>query len=365
MTHQCSTNAPTKGLPQVLTRVLTQVYTRVPTKVGFLCVKIPYKGSHSSAHVSGSCGCPRKCTRSGLVVCHLVCFHLLCSSPIALASSTCKGRSPKPQPQPHAITVQKGFASDMLSKRHLMTCQMKYLCIFSMFRYVELSIPKTLQFRKRRSVSISQTRLPWSDLWGFAKVPYQGRPPHTSPAPLRMHTFIIQKKCTRYHPWGAHLGEEHVKCFSGCAEVLYEGCPLPHTQGPKNAQKFFLKTILGTRPEGTFAPRHVWETPKAVRSEITPRKKSQKREKTFSFREGFSSDFGMVSRTKNQSKMCLFLSKKVSETPSLHVTAATVTSRAKSHPEEIASISIFDNFQRAAKGEWKTRGVGKHTVNSA
>ena len=24
-------------------------------------------------------GCPRKCTRSGLVVCHLVCFHLLCS----------------------------------------------------------------------------------------------------------------------------------------------------------------------------------------------------------------------------------------------------------------------------------------------
>ena len=26
-------------------------------------------------------GCPRKCTRSGLVVCHLVCFHLLCSLP--------------------------------------------------------------------------------------------------------------------------------------------------------------------------------------------------------------------------------------------------------------------------------------------
>ena len=24
-------------------------------------------------------GCPRKCTRSGLVVCHLVCFHLRCS----------------------------------------------------------------------------------------------------------------------------------------------------------------------------------------------------------------------------------------------------------------------------------------------
>ena len=27
-------------------------------------------------------GCPRKCTRSGLVVCHLVCFHLLCPLPI-------------------------------------------------------------------------------------------------------------------------------------------------------------------------------------------------------------------------------------------------------------------------------------------
>ena len=26
-------------------------------------------------------GCPRKCTRNGLVVCHLVCFHLLCSLP--------------------------------------------------------------------------------------------------------------------------------------------------------------------------------------------------------------------------------------------------------------------------------------------
>ena len=26
-------------------------------------------------------GCPRKCTRSGLGVCHLVCFHLLCSLP--------------------------------------------------------------------------------------------------------------------------------------------------------------------------------------------------------------------------------------------------------------------------------------------
>ena len=26
-------------------------------------------------------GCPRKCTQSGLVVCHLVCFHLLCSFP--------------------------------------------------------------------------------------------------------------------------------------------------------------------------------------------------------------------------------------------------------------------------------------------
>ena len=26
-------------------------------------------------------GCPCKCTRSGLVVCHLVCFHLLCSLP--------------------------------------------------------------------------------------------------------------------------------------------------------------------------------------------------------------------------------------------------------------------------------------------
>ena len=50
------TDAPTKGLPQVLTRVLTRVCTRVPTKVGVLCVIIPYKGSHSSAHVSAHAG---------------------------------------------------------------------------------------------------------------------------------------------------------------------------------------------------------------------------------------------------------------------------------------------------------------------
>ena len=30
---------------------------------------------------------------------------------------------------------------------------------------------------------------------------------------------------------------------------------------PQECSKFRLKTVLGTRPEGTFAPRHVWETP--------------------------------------------------------------------------------------------------------
>ena len=46
--------------------------------------------AHASAHASvheSECsrecsrGCPRKCTQSGLVVCHLVCFHQLCSLP--------------------------------------------------------------------------------------------------------------------------------------------------------------------------------------------------------------------------------------------------------------------------------------------
>ena len=60
---------------------------------------------------------------------------------------------------------------------------------------------------------------------------------------------------------GASLGEEHVKWLSSCAKVVYQGRPLPPTQGPKNAQEFFWKTVLGTRPEGAFAPRHVWETP--------------------------------------------------------------------------------------------------------
>ena len=70
------------------------------------CAILVHSGAHASAHASVhesphkswlslyysptqglplecsrecSRGCPRKCTRSGLVVCHLVCFHLLCS----------------------------------------------------------------------------------------------------------------------------------------------------------------------------------------------------------------------------------------------------------------------------------------------
>ena len=56
---------------------------------------------------------------------------------------------------------------------------------------------------------------------------------------------------------GAHLGEEHVNLgTSGCAEVPYQGCPFPHTQGPRVQEKSFNK-VLGTRLEGTFVPRHV------------------------------------------------------------------------------------------------------------
>ena len=66
----------------MLKRVLTQVYTTVPTKDGFLCVPIQRLPLECSRDHKCSRECPRECTRSGLVICHLVCFHLLCSLPL-------------------------------------------------------------------------------------------------------------------------------------------------------------------------------------------------------------------------------------------------------------------------------------------
>ena len=94
---------------------------------------------------------------------------------------------------------------------------------------------------------------------GFCKGTVPGAPPRPSPGPLRMPKSDSKEIGTTQ---GAPLGEEHVKWVAGCAEVPYQERPLPRTQGPKNAQRFLLKTVLGTRPESTFAPRHVfcWET---------------------------------------------------------------------------------------------------------
>ena len=77
-------NAPTKGLPQVLTRV--RKYTRECPQSWFSLCYNPIDRLPRECSRECSRGCPRKCTRSGLVVCHLVCFHLLCSLPTKNAS---------------------------------------------------------------------------------------------------------------------------------------------------------------------------------------------------------------------------------------------------------------------------------------
>ena len=58
----------------------------------------------------------------------------------------------------------------------------------------------------------------------------------------------------------AHLCEEHVRCFSGCAEALYQAHPLSLARGPENTQIYFFKSVLGTRQEGKLVPKACLET---------------------------------------------------------------------------------------------------------
>ena len=95
---------------------------------------------------------------------------------------------------------------------------------------------------------------------GFCKGTVPGASPRPSPGPLTMPKN--NSKETYSVPPKGHLLVKNMWSDSQVkAEVPHQGRPLPRAQGPKNAQRLFLKTVLGTRPESTFAPRHVWETP--------------------------------------------------------------------------------------------------------
>ena len=105
-------------------------------------------------------------------------------------------------------------------------------CTYASESVSELTLSKlahTLSVRAnskmfRSKVSISQTCLPWSELWALQRYRTRG-----APSPLPRPLKNAQKYFKRNVPGTtrrAHLGEEHVKWLSGCAEVPYQGRPL-------------------------------------------------------------------------------------------------------------------------------------------
>ena len=71
---------PRKGSGKCSRECSRKCTRECPPKLAFSCYnpiqRLPLECSRECSR-----GCPRKCTRSGLVICHLVCFHLLCSLP--------------------------------------------------------------------------------------------------------------------------------------------------------------------------------------------------------------------------------------------------------------------------------------------
>ena len=77
MTHQCShKRAPASAHASAHASVHESAHKSWLPPRHDPIQRLPLECSRECSH-----GCPRKCTRSGLVVCHLVCFHLLCSLP--------------------------------------------------------------------------------------------------------------------------------------------------------------------------------------------------------------------------------------------------------------------------------------------
>ena len=82
MTHQCShERAPASAHASAHASVHESAHKSCLSLCNNPIQRLPLECSRECSR-----GCPRKCTRSGLVVCHLVCFHLLCSLTIYCAA---------------------------------------------------------------------------------------------------------------------------------------------------------------------------------------------------------------------------------------------------------------------------------------
>ena len=100
-------------------------------------------------------------------------------------------------------------------------------------------------------------------LLGFAKAPYQGRPPRPSPGPLRMPPKIIQKRRTRYHPRGTSRWRTCEVTLRFCRGTVPGAPPSPYTR-PQECPKIGQKTYLVPGPkarlrQGTF--EKPWKNP--------------------------------------------------------------------------------------------------------
>ena len=105
MTHQCShERAPASAHASAHASVPTRV---CPRKLAFSVLqpiqRLPLECSRECSR-----GCSRKCTRSGLVVCHLVCFHLLCSLPTSAHFLALRASWPRAVPE-HSLDSLENF----------------------------------------------------------------------------------------------------------------------------------------------------------------------------------------------------------------------------------------------------------------
>ena len=73
---------------------------------------------------------------------------------------------------------------------------------------------------------------------GFSKGTVPGASPLHPPGPLRMRKKKVKRNVLGTTPQ-AHLGEEHVKWLSGCAECRTRGATLPLHKAPRMPKILF------------------------------------------------------------------------------------------------------------------------------
>ena len=103
------------------------MHTKVPMKVAVVCVnprqRLPVECSLEFSREC-SCECSRECTSCGLLVYHLVCFHLFCSLPIMLNPSIRRVSSTPDRDALESITMQLPCPLQYLYK-NMLFCWLK------------------------------------------------------------------------------------------------------------------------------------------------------------------------------------------------------------------------------------------------